>query len=100
MLLNVLPHDRAVYEKELKDFLPDTFVDCHAHVWLDEFKFQESIREGSQNWPLMVAKDNPIEDLIETNQLLFPDKKVVGVYSKEVIYGGGNIHCITQQQPK
>ena len=33
-------------------------------------------------------------------QAMFPDKKVVGVYSKEVIYGGGNIHCITQQQPK
>lgn len=31
---------------------------------------------------------------------MFPDKEVVGVYSKEVIYGGGNIHCITQQQPK
>ena len=31
---------------------------------------------------------------------IFPDKDIVGVYSKEVIYGGGNIHCITQQQPK
>ena len=31
---------------------------------------------------------------------IFPNKEVVGVYSKEVIYGGGNIHCITQQQPK
>ncbi len=79
MLLNVLPHDRAVYEKELKDFLPDTFVDCHTHIWLNEFEFKETIREGSQNWPLMVAKDNPIEDLIETNRLLFPDKKVISV---------------------
>ena len=31
---------------------------------------------------------------------IFKDKEVVGVHSKEVIYGGGNIHCITQQQPK
>jgi agmatine deiminase len=31
---------------------------------------------------------------------MFPDKEVIGVFSKEVIYGGGNIHCITQQQPK
>ena len=37
---------------------------------------------------------------IEQLKEMFPDKKVVGVYSKEVIYGGGNIHCITQQQPK
>ena len=37
---------------------------------------------------------------IEQLQNIFPDKQVVGVLSKEVIYGGGNIHCITQQQPR
>ena len=26
--------------------------------------------------------------------------KVVGVKSEQVVYGGGNIHCITQQEPK
>ena len=25
--------------------------------------------------------------------------KVVGVLSDQVVYGGGNIHCITQQEP-
>lgn len=33
-------------------------------------------------------------------QKMFPDHKVVGVRTEEVAYGGGNIHCITQQQPK
>lgn len=37
---------------------------------------------------------------IEQIQAMFPDKKVVGVDTVEVVYGGGNIHCITQQQPK
>ncbi len=32
-------------------------------------------------------------------QAMFPDRKVVGVPTREVVYGGGNIHCITQQQP-
>lgn len=33
-------------------------------------------------------------------QEMFPDREIVGVNTVEVVYGGGNIHCITQQQPK
>lgn len=36
---------------------------------------------------------------LETIQSLFPNRKVVGVYAREILLGGGNIHCITQQQP-
>lgn len=37
---------------------------------------------------------------LEQIQAMFPERKVVGVDTVEVVYGGGNIHCITQQQPK
>lgn len=33
-------------------------------------------------------------------QAMFPERKAVGVMTREVVYGGGNIHCITQQQIK
>lgn len=31
---------------------------------------------------------------------LFPERKIVPVYARDIIVGGGNIHCITQQIPE
>jgi agmatine deiminase len=34
-----------------------------------------------------------------TLRRLFPTRRVLGVATREVLLGGGNIHCITQQVP-
>jgi agmatine deiminase len=38
-------------------------------------------------------------DAISLVHFLFPDRKVVALQAREILLGGGNIHCITQQQP-
>ena len=78
-LLDVKPYDKQYYEEILKPFLPEKFIDCHTHVWLMEHDPNKTLRSGTQNWPGLVAKENPIEDLNETNRLLFPDNKVISV---------------------
>jgi agmatine deiminase len=36
----------------------------------------------------------------ETLKKAFPNREIVGINAREILLGGGNIHCITQQQPK
>jgi agmatine deiminase len=37
---------------------------------------------------------------VELLSKLMPDRKVIGIYARDIILGGGNIHCITQQIPQ
>ncbi|MFI4977246.1 MAG: agmatine deiminase [Solirubrobacterales bacterium] len=39
------------------------------------------------------------EDAEQVLASCFPDREVIGVHAREILLGGGNIHCITQQVP-
>ena len=53
------------------------------------------------NGGAVVPQFNDSHDKLALEQLqkLMPERKVVGVYAREILLGGGNIHCITRQQP-
>ncbi len=48
---------------------------------------------------LPVFGDPNDERAVATLKECYPDREVVTVYAREILLGGGNVHCITQQQP-
>jgi predicted TIM-barrel fold metal-dependent hydrolase len=74
-LFEVKDVDGGFYQERLRDFLPDRVVDVHAHVWLKGFR-KAAPTGRAVTWPLRVAEQGPIEELIETYRLLFPGKSV------------------------
>ena len=49
---------------------------------------------------VMPVFDDPNDDVaLERLQALVPDRRVVTVPGREIVLSGGNVHCITQQQP-
>ena len=49
---------------------------------------------------LPVFNDPNDEKAIELLKKLYPDRVIEPIYAREILLGGGNIHCITQQVPK
>ena len=56
----------------------------------------------ANNAVILPIFDDPVYDKMarDTLQKVFPEREIVGIYAREILLGGGNIHCITQQQPK
>ncbi len=69
-------YDKKVYEEELRDFLPDKFIDIHNHVYKKEFPAM-GLGNGGSTWPRRVAEDCTIEDLVQTFKDMFPGKTVI-----------------------
>ncbi|MBO6145741.1 MAG: agmatine deiminase [Bacilli bacterium] len=49
---------------------------------------------------LPVFNDPNDQKAIDLLKELYPDREIVPIYAREILLGGGNIHCITQQVPK
>jgi len=75
-LFDVQLVDRQFYQEKLQPFLPPRMIDIHTHVWLDRHRVHTEGPVRTESWPSRVARENPIEDLIETYRLLLPEQKV------------------------
>ncbi len=82
-------YDRKVYETELKSFLPKEFIDCHVHIWKEEFP-RLGKSNGGSSWTGKVAKDLTAEDLMEGYKVLFPENKVT-----PLVFGSCSRHVPT-----
>ena len=74
-LFEVKQADTTFYQDKLGEFVPEKIIDIHAHLWLRKFRTGLSSNRAV-GWPLRVAADNSIEDLLETYRLLFAGKHV------------------------
>ncbi|MCX7706174.1 MAG: amidohydrolase [bacterium] len=76
-LVEIKQCDIEFYEK-IKGFLPEKIIDIHTHVWRKkDYPLEKKQDPRVVSWPSRVARENPIEDLIETYKLMFPGKKFI-----------------------
>ncbi len=76
-LFEIKEVDRQYYSEHIEPFVPERIYDMHTHVYRKDLTGDSGLasRRGP-SWPSLVAKDNSIEDLMETYRLLFPGKVV------------------------
>lgn len=79
-----------------------------------EFEEGEDVREAGERLAASYANfyiangivlvpqfgDDNDEAAVKLLAELMPDREVIGIYARDIILGGGNIHCITQQIPE
>lgn len=80
--LQITEYDRFVYENELKDFLPDEFIDFHVHINKNTFDSWGG-HNGGSTWTDLVADEMTAENLLDGLKQLFPAQKVT-----PLVFGG------------
>ena len=77
----ITDYDRQVYENELKDFLPDEFIDFHTHI--ENPDVPKSLNHnGGSSWTDYI-NIRTAEGLVDAYERMFPGKKVT-----PLLFGG------------
>ncbi len=68
-------YDKYVYQTEIKDFIPDTLIDIHTHIFEKEME-RIGDAKGSSTWDRKVADELTGANIISAYEDMFPGKKV------------------------
>jgi agmatine deiminase len=80
-----LPMPPRVDHAQMGDRLPASYANFHiANAAILVPTFGDAMRDG---------------EALETLAACFPDRDTVGIEALDLIWGGGAVHCVTQQQP-
>ncbi|HKV47601.1 MAG TPA: agmatine deiminase family protein, partial [Candidatus Acidoferrales bacterium] len=54
------------------------------------------------NGVVIVPTFNDANDVVALRKLsdLFPERQVVGIHARDLVWGLGTLHCLTQQEPQ
>lgn len=92
-----LPGPLYITEEEAAGVAPSPHMERSAGERLAASYANFLITNKRVVFPLLDrAHDDQVQGIL---QGLFPGREVVGVAGREIVLGGGNIHCITQQIP-
>lgn len=99
LLVRKLPQPGPLYitEEEASSIQPSPGMNRAAGQRLAGSYVNYLVTNGRVIFPQFDPKTDA--QAIAVIQEAFPDHKIVGVNSREILLGGGNIHCITQQIP-
>lgn len=93
-----LPGPLFVSEEEAKNLTESAYMNRQAGERLAASYANFLICNQGVVFPLLDEKtDQKAQQIL---QAAFPDHQVIGVPARNILLGGGNIHCITQQVPK
>ena len=92
-------YDKHVYQTELKDFLPDKFIDFHVHINKSSIQKAGSSNGGS-TWPDLVADEFTGENLIQTLKDLFPGKDVTPLVFGSCDYSVSEMNAYVTEKKK
>ncbi|RBP85634.1 agmatine deiminase [Marinomonas rhizomae] len=92
-----LPGPLFVSEDEAKNLLDSDSMNRQAGERLAASYANFLITNHSVIFPTFGEKTD--DHAKDTLQKAFPNHNLIGVYARNILLGGGNIHCITQQVP-